>query len=191
MPFWAYLYSVGTQHGNLHPAGWPILFCKPTQELVLDTANAGKKSGEVLQKMQVNGLEGRNKARKKFLTVSVACMAIYWPTQGFKRRTFKLRVLNRWDINFCVRSSPLRGCYRWRCLQGWSRTFGWIYNRWRHLQDWWGSWRCETSLPRAGHYQAQRRILIIDDVVCRAEQVGEEVGRRTSYSQSSSRIFGV
>ena len=31
-----------TQHGNLHPAGWPILFCGPTQEPVLATANKGK-----------------------------------------------------------------------------------------------------------------------------------------------------
>ena len=30
--FGAYLYSAGTQHGNLHPAGWLILFCGPTQE---------------------------------------------------------------------------------------------------------------------------------------------------------------
>ena len=30
--FWAYLYSAGTQHGNLHRAGWPVLFCGPTQE---------------------------------------------------------------------------------------------------------------------------------------------------------------
>ena len=36
-------------------------------------------------------------------------MAIYWPTPGFKGRTFKLCVLTRWDFNFCVRSSPLRG----------------------------------------------------------------------------------
>ena len=35
-------------------------------------------------------------------------MAIYWPTASFKGRTFKLCVLNRWDFNFCVRSSPLR-----------------------------------------------------------------------------------
>ena len=56
--FLAYLYSVGTQHGNLHPAGRPILFCGPTQEPVLTTAYAGKKSGEVLEKMQVDGLEG-------------------------------------------------------------------------------------------------------------------------------------
>ena len=40
--FLAYLYSVGTQHGNLHPAGWPILFCGPTQKPVLATANTGK-----------------------------------------------------------------------------------------------------------------------------------------------------
>ena len=29
--FLAYLYSAGTQHGNPHPAVWPILFCGPTQ----------------------------------------------------------------------------------------------------------------------------------------------------------------
>ena len=52
--FGAYLYSVNTQHGNLHPAGWPILLCGPTQEPVL------------------------------------ACMAINWPTPGFKERAFKL-----------------------------------------------------------------------------------------------------
>ena len=36
-------------------------------------------------------------------------MAIYWPTPGLKGRTFKLCVLTRWDFNFCVRSSSLRG----------------------------------------------------------------------------------
>ena len=30
--FLAYLYSADTQHGNLPLAGWPILFCRPTQE---------------------------------------------------------------------------------------------------------------------------------------------------------------
>ena len=59
--------------------------------------------------MQVTGPEGYKLARKIFLAVSVACMAIYWPTQGFKGRTFKLCVLNRGDFNFCVRSSPQRG----------------------------------------------------------------------------------
>ena len=40
--FGADLYSVSTQHGNLHPAGWPILFCGSAQEPVLATANTGK-----------------------------------------------------------------------------------------------------------------------------------------------------
>ena len=56
--FWAYLYSVGTQHGNLHPAGWPILFCGPKQEPVLATANTGKIQERFWKKMQVNGPEG-------------------------------------------------------------------------------------------------------------------------------------
>ena len=42
MFFLAYLYSVGTKHGNLHPAGWPILDCGPTQEPMLATATTGK-----------------------------------------------------------------------------------------------------------------------------------------------------
>ena len=33
---------MGIQHGNLHPAGWPILFYGPTQQPVLATADAGK-----------------------------------------------------------------------------------------------------------------------------------------------------
>ena len=41
--FWAYLYSAGTQHGNLHPAGWPILFCGPTQERKKTGRGFGKK----------------------------------------------------------------------------------------------------------------------------------------------------
>ena len=102
-------YSAGTQHGNLHPTGWPILFCGPTLEPVLATANAGeKKSGEVLEK-NAGEWNGRVEIKKKFLAVSVACMAIYWPTPGFKGRTFKLCVFARWDFNFCVSSSPLRG----------------------------------------------------------------------------------
>ena len=40
--FGAYLNSMSTQHRNLHPARWPILFCGPTQKLVLATANTGK-----------------------------------------------------------------------------------------------------------------------------------------------------
>ena len=31
--FWAYLYSAGAQHGNLHSAGWPILFCGPNPDV--------------------------------------------------------------------------------------------------------------------------------------------------------------
>ena len=67
-----------------------------------------EKLGRGLEKMQVNGPEGKKLARKKPLTVSIGCMAIYRPTLGFKGRAFKFCVLNSWDFNFCVRSSPLR-----------------------------------------------------------------------------------
>ena len=49
---------MGTQHGNLHPTGWLILFCGPTLEPVLATANTGKNPEKFLEKMQVNGPEG-------------------------------------------------------------------------------------------------------------------------------------
>ena len=63
----------------------------------------------------------RNKQeRKKSLAASVACMAIYWPTPGFKGRTSTLCLLTRWDLNFCVPSSTLRGCPEvW-----WTNNFG-------------------------------------------------------------------
>ena len=48
--------------------------------------------------MQVNGQGEKKLARKKFLAVSIVCMAIYLPTLGFKGRSFKLCVLNRWDF---------------------------------------------------------------------------------------------
>ena len=44
---------------------------------MLTIAKKGKKSGGVLEQMQVTGPEGYKKARKKSLAVSVACMAIY------------------------------------------------------------------------------------------------------------------
>ena len=59
--FLAYLFSAGTQHGKLHPAGWPILFCGPTQEQVLATANAGKKQERFWKKCTWMDWKGRNK----------------------------------------------------------------------------------------------------------------------------------
>ena len=40
--FGADFFSASPQHGNLHPAGWLILFCQPTQEPVSATANTTK-----------------------------------------------------------------------------------------------------------------------------------------------------
>ena len=54
--FLVYLYSAGTQHGSLPPAGWSLLFYGPTQEPVLAAAKM-KNLGEALEKMQVNGPE--------------------------------------------------------------------------------------------------------------------------------------
>ena len=103
----AYLYSAGTQHGNLHSARWPILFCGPTQEPVLAAANTGK----TWERFSKNAGEWtwRVEIRKEEIPGSKSSRhAINTPTAGFKGITFKLRVLNRWDLNFCIRSSPLR-----------------------------------------------------------------------------------
>ena len=62
----------------------PSLFCWPTQEPVLVTANTGKTRERFWEKMQVNGPEGWKLARKKSPAVSVACIAIYCPIPGFK-----------------------------------------------------------------------------------------------------------
>ena len=104
----AYFYSAVTQHGNLHPAGWPILFCGPIQEPCVSHSQH-RKNRERFEK-NVGEWTGSVEISKeeKSLAVSVPCIAIYWPTPGFKGRTFKLCVLARWDFNFCVRSSPLR-----------------------------------------------------------------------------------
>ena len=58
--FSACLYSAGTQHGNLHPAGWPILFCGPTQEPVLAAANTEKTWERFWKKCRWMGWKGRN-----------------------------------------------------------------------------------------------------------------------------------
>ena len=52
-----------------------------------------------MRKMQVNGPGSYNLVRKKSLAVSVACMAVYRPTQSFKGRTLKLcGSEGRWSI---------------------------------------------------------------------------------------------
>ena len=77
--------------------------------------------------MQVNGPEGQKLARKKSLAVSIACIAIQWPTPGLKGRAFKLCAVNRWDFNFCVRSSPLRSWPHVRHKHGSAHVFGRLF----------------------------------------------------------------
>ena len=43
--WWAYLYSAGTQLGNLHPAVSSTLFCRPTQEPGVSHSRQRKKIG--------------------------------------------------------------------------------------------------------------------------------------------------
>ena len=107
------------RHSTREPAliksrwtGWPMLFCGPTWEPVLAAANTGKaqerfwkNASEWTRKVEIN--------REKIPGSRLTCMAIYLPARGLKGRTFELWVLNRWDLNFCVFFSQLRGI--WHC----------------------------------------------------------------------------
>ena len=56
---------------------------------------------------------GRVEIREDKITGSIQSMYGYILTYSrFKGRTFKLCFLNRWDFNFCIHSSPLRGTGR-------------------------------------------------------------------------------
>ena len=77
--FWAYLYSAGPQHGNLHLAGWPILFCMPTQEPCVSHSQHKKKSGEILEK-NAGELTGRVEIGKKEIPGSKRSMYGYIQT---------------------------------------------------------------------------------------------------------------
>ena len=59
--FLAHLYSAGTQHRNLHPTGWSISFCGPSQEHVLATANTGKNWERFWKKCSWIDRKGTNK----------------------------------------------------------------------------------------------------------------------------------
>ena len=74
-------------------------------------ANTGKARERFWEKMRVNGPEGWKLARKNSLAAGVACMAIYTPVPGLKGRTLELWDLNRWVLNFCIRSAPLRDTF--------------------------------------------------------------------------------
>ena len=58
--FLAYLCSAGIKHGNLHPARWPSLFCRPRQDSVLATANRGKTWEKFWKKCRWMYQKGRN-----------------------------------------------------------------------------------------------------------------------------------
>ena len=45
---------------------------------------------------------------KKILAVGKACVAIFWPTSGFKGKKRLLWVLKRADLTFCIRNTPLQ-----------------------------------------------------------------------------------
>ena len=58
--FLAYLYSVGIQHGNLPPAGWPILFCGPTQEPCVSHSQHRENQESFWKKCRCMDRKGRN-----------------------------------------------------------------------------------------------------------------------------------
>ena len=109
MFFLAYLYARALNTGTCIRQGDLFYSAGLHRNYVLATANTGQNRETFWQKCRSMDRKGRSKHGKKSLAVNVACMTMYWPTPGFKGRTFTLCVLTRWDFNFCVRSSPLRG----------------------------------------------------------------------------------
>ena len=89
---------------------------------VLATANTGKNRERFWKKCRWMDRKCRNK-QERSLAVSVACMAIYWPTPGFKGRTFKLYVLTRWDFNYKAAQSCIFGLLT-TCPHGLIFTWG-------------------------------------------------------------------
>ena len=90
-------------------------------------------------------------------------MVIYWPTPGFEGRTFKLCVLTRWDFNFCVRSSSLRG--KWSNRRGEikmavSTMVIWVYLRSDVTSASCGSLNSQSEASRSlhQHYFVVRRL---------------------------------
>ena len=65
--FLAYLYFAGTQHGSLHPAGWPILFCGPTQESCVSHSQHRKNQDIFWKKYRWMDRKGRNNHTKQKL----------------------------------------------------------------------------------------------------------------------------
>ena len=76
---------------------------------VLATSNTGK-IGRGFNWKNAGEWTGRVEIGKEEISGSKRSMYGYILTYSrLKGRTFKLCVLTRWDFNFCVRSSPLRG----------------------------------------------------------------------------------
>ena len=87
-----YLSSAGTHPGTCLNrmwlwTVWPVLFRLPTLEKTVlaiwlkGRERIWKKEGECTGMVEI-------RTRKKFLAVCGACVAMFWPTGGFKRTTF-------------------------------------------------------------------------------------------------------
>ena len=109
--------------------GWPILCCWP------EKAGRGfeKYEGKWTEKVKTN-------SRKKFLAVREACRAIFWPIQGFKRRTSVSSGFSTEGTLISVSTVPHCG-YRWwdskpkRCHRTWIITVCWNVS-WLFSDDW-------------------------------------------------------
>ena len=77
--FLAYLHSAGNQHGNLHPAGLPILFCRPTQEPCVSHSQHrknrerfGKNAGEWTGRVEISKKEIPSSKRSMLITTHIS-----------------------------------------------------------------------------------------------------------------------
>ena len=96
--FLAYFYSAGIQHGNLHPAGWPVLFCGPTQEPCVSHRQHRRNRKRFWKKCRWMDRKGRTrgwnghwiKSRHTKLTLEKKFLPPLLP--GFEFATFRSRV---------------------------------------------------------------------------------------------------
>ena len=98
---------MGTQHGNLHPAGWPVLLCGPTQKPCV-SHNQHRKNWERFWK-KCRWMKGRNKQGRNPWQYTQHVWLYTDLLQALKGERLRSVFSSDGTLNFCVRVSPLRG----------------------------------------------------------------------------------
>ena len=84
------------------------LFCRPTQEPALNTANKRKSQKSFGRKWRWMGREGEKQKQRNSWQLAKRTWLYSDLIQAYEGKFFELWILNRWNHNFCVHSFPLR-----------------------------------------------------------------------------------